>query len=166
MWRSCCVMVVNREVYFNAFSNRSSEIADVKGDKCVFFLFRYIFKPFYGIFGTFPQVHFSRLCSFVAYSVEDVFAAWWYQCRICIDKWVCRSGYLWNQVCGLLALWMSLWELTLQCSLQVAVFLWLSCLLKWSCPAKKAVKKQCFYNRLICAKTAFLHKKSSIFTTG
>ena len=49
-------------------------IADVKGDKCVFFLFRYIFRPFYGIFGTFPQVHFSRLCNFVVYSVEDVFA--------------------------------------------------------------------------------------------
>ena len=50
------------------------KIADVKGDKCVFFLFRYIFKPFYGFFGTFPQVHFSRLCDFVVYSVEDVFA--------------------------------------------------------------------------------------------
>ena len=40
----------------------------------MFFPFRYIFKPFHGIFGTFPQVHFSRLCDFVVYSVEDVFA--------------------------------------------------------------------------------------------
>ena len=38
------------------------------------FVFRYIFKPFYGIFGTFPQVHFSHLCNFMVYSVEDVFA--------------------------------------------------------------------------------------------
>ena len=43
-------------------------------DKCEFLLFRYVFKPFYGIFGIFPQVHLSRLCNFVVYSVEDVFA--------------------------------------------------------------------------------------------
>ena len=40
----------------------------------MFFLFWYIFKPFYDIFGTFPQVHFSRLCNLMAYSVKDVFA--------------------------------------------------------------------------------------------
>ena len=50
------------------------EVAHVKGDKCVFFLFWDCLEPFYGVVSAFPQVHLGCLDDFFVYAVEDVFA--------------------------------------------------------------------------------------------
>ena len=50
------------------------EVAHVKGDECVLFLFWDCFEPFYGVTCAFPQVHLCRLDDFFVYAVEDVFA--------------------------------------------------------------------------------------------
>ena len=50
------------------------EVAHVKGDKCVFFLFWDCLEPFYGVVVAFPQVHLGCLDDFFVYAVEDAFA--------------------------------------------------------------------------------------------